>query len=600
MTSPCPSCGVAERDTLLTHATIALMAKNRRLRLAMAQINVVVGDLDGNAAKIIEWMDKARAMEADIVTFPELALTGYPPEDLLLKPQFVEANLKVLDDVRRAATGLTAIVGFVDRRDDIYNAAAILGDGQLAGVYHKAYLPNYGVFDEFRYFQVGRLSPLVQIGDVRIGLSICEDIWYPDGPVVDQVLGGAEVLINISSSPFHAGKRLWRERMLATRAGDNIAIVAYNNLVGGQDELVFDGDSLVFDETGQLLARGPQFEEDLIVVDLDLDAVFRRRLHDPRRRQLEVETESAQSVVSLPQPVVDKKPIPNREVIEPLSEEAEIYGALVLGTRDYVRKNSFEKVVLGLSGGVDSALTATVAVDALGSANVVGVMMPSGFSSEGSVTDSDALGANLGIRLITIPISEIMSAYDAGLGDVFSDCDPDVTEENVQARIRGNIVMALSNKFGWLVLSTGNKSEVSAGYCTLYGDMAGGFAVLKDVMKTTVFRLATYSNVTAGRERIPKAIIEKPPSAELRPDQKDTDSLPPYDLLDPVIEAYVEQDRSVEEMLDMGFDAEIVRRVVGLVDLSEYKRRQAAPGVKITPRAFGRDRRMPITNRFRN
>ena len=566
----------------------------------MAQINVVVGDLDGNAAKIIEWMDKARAMEADIVTFPELALTGYPPEDLLLKPQFVEANLKVLDDVRRAATGLTAIVGFVDRRDDIYNAAAILGDGQLAGVYHKAYLPNYGVFDEFRYFQVGRLSPLVQIGDVRIGLSICEDIWYPDGPVVDQVLGGAEVLINISSSPFHAGKRLWRERMLATRAGDNIAIVVYNNLVGGQDELVFDGDSLVFDETGQLLARGPQFEEDLIVVDLDLDAVFRRRLHDPRRRQLEVETESAQSVVSLPQPVVDKKPIPNREVIEPLSEEAEIYGALVLGTRDYVRKNSFEKVVLGLSGGVDSALTATVAVDALGSANVVGVMMPSGFSSEGSVTDSDALGANLGIRLITIPISEIMSAYDAGLGDVFSDCDPDVTEENVQARIRGNIVMALSNKFGWLVLSTGNKSEVSAGYCTLYGDMAGGFAVLKDVMKTTVFRLATYSNVTAGRERIPKAIIEKPPSAELRPDQKDTDSLPPYDLLDPVIEAYVEQDRSVEEMLDMGFDAEIVRRVVGLVDLSEYKRRQAAPGVKITPRAFGRDRRMPITNRFRN
>ena len=566
----------------------------------MAQINVVVGDLDGNAAKIIEWMDKARAIDADIVTFPELALTGYPPEDLLLKPRFVEANLEVLEEVRRSATGLTAIVGFVDRRDDIYNAAAILSDGQLAGVYHKAYLPNYGVFDEFRYFQVGRLSPLVQIGDVCIGLSICEDIWYPDGPVVDQVLGGAEVLINISSSPFHAGKRLWRERMLATRAGDNIAIVAYNNLVGGQDELVFDGDSLVYDETGQLLARGPQFEEDLIVVDLDLDAVFRRRLHDPRRRQLEVETESVVRVVSVPGPTVEKMPIPNREVVEPLSESAEIYDALVLGTRDYVRKNSFEKVVLGLSGGIDSALTATVAVDALGSENVVGVMMPSGFSSEGSVTDSAALGGNLGIRLITIPISEIMSAYDDGLSDVFSDCGPDVTEENVQARIRGNIVMALSNKFGWLVLNTGNKSEVSAGYCTLYGDMAGGFAVLKDVMKTTVYRLATYSNVTAGRERIPKAIIEKPPSAELRPDQKDTDSLPPYDLLDPVIEAYVEEDRSVEEMLDMGFDAEIVRRVVGLVDLSEYKRRQAAPGVKITPRAFGRDRRMPITNRFRN
>ena len=568
--------------------------------MAMAQINVVVGDLDGNAARIIEWMDRARSMEADIVTFPELALTGYPPEDLLLKPQFVAENLKILDAVARSATGLTAIVGFVDRRDDIYNAAAILSDGRVAGVYHKAYLPNYGVFDEFRYFQVGRLSPLVQVGDSRIGLSICEDIWYPDGPVVDQVMaGGAEVIINISSSPFHAGKRLWRERMLATRAADNIAVVAYNNLVGGQDELVFDGDSLVFDETGQLLARGPQFEEDLIVVDLDLDSVFRRRLHDPRRRQQEVDADAEENVVSLSLPAVEKKPLRSREPIVLLSEDAELYRALVLGTRDYVRKNCFEKVVLGLSGGIDSALTATVAVDALGASNVVGVMMPSGFSSEGSVSDSAALGRNLGIELMTIPISKIMGAYSADLTEVFEACSPDVTEENLQARIRGNILMALSNKFGWLVLSTGNKSEVSAGYCTLYGDMAGGFAVLKDVMKTTVYRLASYCNVAAGRDRIPKEILEKPPSAELRPDQKDTDSLPPYDLLDPVIEAYVEKDHSVEEMLDMGFDEAIVRRVVSLVDLSEYKRRQAAPGVKITPRAFGRDRRMPITNKFR-
>ncbi len=567
----------------------------------MAQINVVVGDLDANAAKIIEWMDKAREMEADIVTFPELALTGYPPEDLLLKPQFVDANLEALEAVARSVTGLTAVVGFVDRRDDIYNAAAILSEGQVAGVYHKAYLPNYGVFDEFRYFQVGRLSPLVQIGEARIGLSICEDIWYPEGPVVDQALaGGAEVIINISSSPYHAGKRHLRERMLATRAADNTAIVAYNNLVGGQDELVFDGDSLVFDETGELLARGLQFEEDLIVVDLDLDAVFRRRLHDPRRRQLEVEAESEESVVLSPPPRVEKKPIPKRETNVPLSEEAEIYQALVLGTRDYVRKNSFEKVVLGLSGGIDSALTAAIAVDALGNSNVVGVMMPSEFSSPGSVDDSRTLGGNLGIELITIPISDLMGAYNTGLNEVFRGREPDVTEENLQARIRGNILMALSNKFGWMVLSTGNKSEFSAGYCTLYGDMAGGFAVLKDVMKTTVYRLAVHRNGVAETDRIPRSTIDKPPSAELRPDQKDTDSLPSYDLFDPVIAAYVEKDRSVEEMLAMGFDEDIVRRVVRLVDLSEYKRRQAAPGVKITPRAFGRDRRMPITNRFRS
>ncbi len=563
----------------------------------MAQIDSVVGDLEGNAAKIVDWIGKARDLEADLVTFPELALTGYPPEDLLLKPRFIERNLEILDEVAAQVKDITAIVGFVDRRDDIYNAAAILRDGQSAGVYHKIYLPNYGVFDEFRYFQVGKLSTLIEIGKVRGGLSICEDIWYPDGPVAEQAMGrGAEILINISSSPYHAGKRHWRERMLSTRATDNTAIVAYNNMVGGQDELVFDGDSLVFDENGVILARGRQFEEELIVVDLDLDAVFRRRLRDPRHRQ--GGDSRSGPVVSVAAPSADKKPLPEQEIPEPLEDDAEVYRALVVGTRDYVCKNKFSKVVIGLSGGIDSALTATVAVDALGSENVVGVIMPSRFSSEGSVEDSKALGKNLDIELIKIPISQVMEAYASVLEPSFKDRGPDVAEENLQARIRGNLVMALSNKFGWLVLSTGNKSEVSVGYCTLYGDMAGGFAVLKDVPKTTVFSLSEYCNRAAGSERIPRAIIDKPPSAELRPDQKDTDSLPPYEELDPILQAYVENDHSVREMIDMGFDPDTVRRVVGLVDFSEYKRRQAAPGVKITPRAFGRDRRMPITNRF--
>jgi NAD+ synthase (glutamine-hydrolysing) len=565
----------------------------------MAQINPVVGDLEGNAAMIAAAVSRAEALGADIVACPELALTGYPPEDLLLKPGFIDANLNALTRLGERLSGVTAIVGFVDRQDDIYNAAAILSGGRVAGVYHKRYLPNYGVFDEFRYFQVGRSKTILQIGDVRIGVSICEDIWYPDGPVSEQLAAGAQILINISSSPYHAGKRHGRERMLATRAADGMAFVAYNNLVGGQDELVFDGDSLIFGPEGEILARGKQFEEDLVVMDLDLDSVSRVRLRDPKGRQAAKPFGSAE-LVSLPPRNADRPPIGPPGRVDPMEDEAEVYRALVLGTRDYVRKNGFSGVVLGLSGGVDSALTAAVAVDALGKDNVVGVLMPSQFSSSGSVTDSECLGANLGIRLIRIPITTLMEAYDGVLADSFSGRRPDVTEENIQARIRGNLVMALSNKFGWMVLSTGNKSEMSVGYCTLYGDMAGGFAVLKDVTKTMVYRLARHLNREAGTERIPEAIIDKPPSAELRPDQKDTDSLPPYDELDPVLEAYVEDDRSFEEIVAMGFDRRTVRRVVALVDGSEYKRRQAAPGVKITPRAFGRDRRMPITNRFTN
>ena len=577
-----------------------------QLRLAMAQINVVVGDVEGNTEKILDWIDRARRVDADIVTFPELALTGYPPEDLLLKPQFIDANLSALEKVVCGSSGITVVVGFVDRKDDIFNAAAIAHNGKLVTTYHKIYLPNYGVFDEFRYFQPGNRCPVLQMDGATIGVSICEDIWYPDGPVFQQALsGGAEVIINISSSPYHAGKRRWRERMLATRASDNTVIVAYNNLVGGQDELVFDGDSLVFDENGEVIARGKQFEEDLIVVDLDVESVFRQRLHDPRRRQQarsDGSGETGLEMETIALPVRDVAPRPaygGSSSPQPLDEDAEIYQALVLGTRDYVTKNGFKKVVLGLSGGIDSALTACIAVDALGSENVIGVLMPSQFSSRGSIEDSERLGKNLGIELMTIPITDVSESFTDALKGGFKGAKPDVTEENLQARIRGTYLMSLSNKFGWLVLSTGNKSEISTGYCTLYGDMAGGFAVLKDVMKTTVYRLADHCNRSNRGERIPREIIDKPPSAELRPNQLDTDSLPPYDVLDPILKAYVEEDRSFSEMIEMGFDEALVRRVIRMVDLNEYKRRQAAPGVKITPRAFGRDRRMPITNRFR-
>jgi NAD+ synthase (glutamine-hydrolysing) len=568
----------------------------------MGQINAVVGDIDGNERKMQEWIAEARAANADIVTFPELALTGYPPEDLLLKPQFIDANLQALDRLARESVGITAVVGFVDRREDIFNAAAILQDGKIAAVYHKMFLPNYGVFDEFRYFQAGKSAPVFKLFGAVVGISICEDIWYPDGPAFHQVFsGGADMIINISSSPYHAGKRRWRERMLATRAGDNTVIVAYTNLVGGQDELVFDGDSMVFDENGELIARGKQFEEDLVIVDLDLETVFRQRLHDPRRRQTKLDASAnVTEVIPISERVRRHDPVKAAPALpEPLSDDAEIYRALVVGTRDYVLKNGFKKVVLGLSGGIDSALTACVAVDALGSANVTGVMMPSPFSSRGSIDDSKALAANLGIEVLTIPINDVFAAFKEALKEPFRSVAPDVTEENIQARVRGTYLMALSNKFNWLVLSTGNKSEISCGYCTLYGDMAGGFAVIKDVMKTTVYRLSNYVNEVAGSDRIPRIVIEKPPSAELRDNQLDTDSLPPYEVLDPILKAYVEEDRSLSEMLSMGYDEKLVRRVIRMVDTNEYKRRQAAPGVKITPRAFGRDRRMPITNRFR-
>ncbi|MFC1847279.1 NAD+ synthase [Chloroflexota bacterium] len=575
----------------------------QQLRIGMAQLNMTVGDFRGNTHKILEAVAESRAQGVDLLTFPELAICGYPPEDLLFKPQFITENIRSLEKIVSASAGLTLVVGFVDAKDDIYNAAAIIHDGKLVDVYHKVFLPNYGVFDENRYFRAGSRCPIYVIAGVGIGITICEDIWYETGPATSQACAGAQVIVNISSSPYHFGKGSFRERMIATRAADNIAIFAYNNLVGGQDELVFDGNSMVFDEKGRLIARGKQFEEDLIIADLDVESVFRTRLQDPRWRKEtllrdEPKWHATRIAVSDVPLASSKPPLPTRDVqLRDLS--GEVYDALVLGTHDYIHKNGFEKVLIGLSGGIDSSLVAAIAVDALGSSNVEGVAMPSRYSSTCSASDAELLARNLGIKLITIPIEKMFQAYLDTLTEVFEGTEPDVAEENIQARIRGNTLMALSNKFGWLVLTTGNKSEMATGYTTLYGDMAGGFAVIKDLPKTRVYELARYRNSLAGYELVPSCIINKPPSAELRPEQKDIDSLPPYELLDPILTAYVEEDKSVEQIIAMGIDEQVVKRAASLVDVSEYKRRQAPPGIKITPKAFGRDRRLPITNRFK-
>jgi len=573
------------------------------LRIGVAQINSTVGDLARNTEKIIRFIAEARSLGVDVVTFPELAITGYPPEDLLLKSKFIKQNRECLNKIVEHTSDITAVVGFVDSDGDTYNAAAILCDKKLVGIYHKFYLPNYGVFDENRYFQAGKEYPVFVIYGIGIGITICEDMWYEAGPATLQAYAGARVLINISASPYHAGKGLLRERMLCTRASDSVAVVVFSNLVGGQDELVFDGDSLIIDEKGQVVARGKQFQEDLIVADLDMDSVFRSQLHDPRRRKeapwMEDKLGQATRVEVSNEPrVLARPPLPPRQV-ERLDEIAEIYEALVLGTRDYVRKNAFEKVVIGLSGGVDSSLVACIAADALGPDNVIGVSMPSRYSSPGSISDAQALARNLGIQFKIIPIEKAFNAYLETLSEPFQGTKPDATEENIQARIRGNILFALSNKFGWLVLACSNKSETATGYTTLYGDMAGGFIPLKDVPKTLVYKLAEYKNRQAGREVIPAAVLTKAPSAELRPNQKDTDTLPPYDILDPILKAYVEEDLAIDQIVAMGFDRDTVTKVARMVDRSEYKRRQAAPGIKITPRDFGRDRRLPITNRFR-
>ena len=573
------------------------------IRIGIAQINSTVGDFSGNTKKIMQSIDQAKSLGVDLLTLPELAIPGYPPEDLLLKPQFIKQNKESLNKIIEHSSGIMVVVGFVDSDGDIYNAAAVLYNKKLVGVYHKFYLPNYGVFDENRYFQAGVECPVFIIYGIGIGITICEDMWYEAGPAIVQAYAGARVLINISASPYHAGKGLFRERMLATRASDSIAIVVHNNLIGGQDELVFDGNSLIINEKGEVIARGKQFEEDFVVADLDVESVFRSQLHNPRRRKetpwVREKLEGATRIeVSSKYPAIAKPHLPPRQV-ERLDELTEIYQALVLGTRDYIHKNGFDKVVIGLSGGVDSSLVAAIATDALGADNVIGVSMPSRYSSPDSKSDAEALAGNLGIQFKVIPIEKAFSSYLETLAEPFKDAQPDITEENIQARIRGNILFALSNKFGWLVLACSNKSETATGYTTLYGDMAGGFIPLKDVPKTLVVELATYKNRQEGEEVIPPAILTKAPSAELRPGQKDVDTLPPYDILDPILKAYVEDDLAIDQITDMGFDRDTVTKIARMVDRSEYKRRQTAPGIKITPRDFGRDRRLPITNKFK-
>ena len=572
------------------------------VRIALAQINVRVGDIRGNLKKILRYIRSAKDSGVDVLAFPELTITGYPPEDLLLKPKFIQDSLSAVDEVRKATKGITVVLGYPEQENDLYNAAAILHDQELVDVYRKHYLPNYGVFDEERYFKSGQRMPVYKLGNFIFGVNICEDIWYPGDPTRKQsVLGNAQVIINISSSPYYSSKVGSREQMLVTRARTYSVVVAFCNLVGGQDELVFDGHSVVVGARGEILARAGGFKEELLISDINIKGVLRSRKEGLKRKRDLKAGKKRLDVIKIKAKNAGrrKKSSVKSKVTEFFSVEEEIFRALVLGTKDYVSKNGFKKVAIGLSGGVDSALVAVIAVEALGKQNVVGISMPSKFSSKSSVTDTNKLSVNLGIELIKIPIAKAYNSYIHMLSKTFSGTREDITEENLQARIRGNILMAVSNKFGWLVLTTGNKSEMSVGYCTIYGDMAGGFAVIKDVPKTMVFRLSRFINEYKGKEIIPQSIIEKPPSAELRPGQLDTDSLPPYDILDPILKAYVEDDLSAAQIVALGFKEKIVKRVISMVDRNEYKRRQGPPGIKITARAFGKDRRFPITNLYR-
>jgi NAD+ synthase (glutamine-hydrolysing) len=569
------------------------------VRTALAQLNPTVGDLDGNLAKLIEAYDRADADGCDIVAFPELSITGYPPEDLVLKPRFVDDNRAALERFAAHTRGCAAVVGFVDADRDIYNAAAVCVNGTVVGTYRKRLLPNYAVFDEARTFTPGTDNDpleLYEIAGVKVGVSVCEDIWSPLGPLATQAAGGAELSININGSPYHWEKDAGRERMVATRAQDAHTPIVYVNQVGGQDELIFDGGSFVVDAEGRLLARAPQFVEHLMIVDVPIPAVYRHRLLDPRGKR----TEAVLPVVR----VGDTSRRPERSsiaasIVDPLDAAEELYGALVLGTRDYCRKNGFTDVVVGLSGGIDSSIVAVIAADALGADHVHGVSMPSRYSSDHSRSDAALLASNLGIDYRTISIEPAFQAYQEMLAASFGERQPGLTFENIQSRCRGQVLMALSNEFGWMVLTTGNKSEMAVGYFTIYGDSVGGYAVIKDVMKTRVYDICRHVNRAAGREVIPEAVLTKPPSAELRPDQRDDQSLPPYEVLDPILSLYVEHDWTATQIIEAGHDEQIVRKVTRLVDIAEYKRYQCPPGVRVSIKAFGRDRRLPITNAYR-
>jgi len=588
------------------------------LRIAMAQIDPVVGDIAGNTRLIASTIKEAKQAGADLVTFPELAVTGYPPEDLLLKPRFITDNQEALAELARECVGIVAVVGYVGRStagtqvrarpsvvtgegQELSNAAAIIADGRCLGSYRKQLLPNYGVFDEARYFHPGQRLSLVGIRGMTLAVSICEDIWLPEGPTGDQAAAGAEVIVNINASPFHIGKGRFREQMLSSRAREHRVIVAYTNMVGGQDELLFDGNSVIVDQNGEVIARAKVFEPDLLVADLDVEAVARDRQIQGRRKPLARRIAGATDRMTVEQVAGVGSPSGLPPRLEPVMEKLEeVYKGLVLGVRDYVGKNGFTKVIVGLSGGVDSALTAAIAVDALGPGNVLGVCMPSPYTSRESVEDAAELSRRLAIEFRTVSITRPFEACLESLAPVFEGRPTDTTEENLQARIRGNMLMALSNKFGHMVLTTGNKSEMSVGYATLYGDMAGGFAVIKDVPKTMVYELARLRNRQGTTEVIPSRTLERPPTAELRPNQRDEDSLPPYSILDPILKAYIEEDRTVEDIVGLGFDRSTIMRVVNLVDQSEYKRRQAPVGIRITHRGLGKDRRMPITNGYRH
>jgi NAD+ synthase (glutamine-hydrolysing) len=571
------------------------------MRLALAQINPVVGDLDGNRALILERLADAKARRADIVLFPELAVTGYPPEDLLLRPGFLRAAARSLDEIARAARGIVAVVGAPYLERDLFNAAAVCAGGEVKAFVRKRFLPNYGVFDEFRYFAPGDGLYLFEHGETLVGVTVCEDMWQPGPPATDLAIAGAQVIVNISASPFHLLRDREREDMFRTRASDTASFVALCNAVGGQDELIFDGHSFVIDDEGTVLARARGFEEELLLVDIDPSSVVSRRLTDTRRRALAQDRGALGPVET----IHIGSPVPHDDstapTLTPFCDDLEqMRLALELGLSDYVRKNGFREIVVGVSGGIDSALVAALAAEALGPERVHCVSMPSRYSSEGTRSDAQRLAANLGCEFREIPIEPIVETFLSALSPSFEGREPDLTEENLQARIRGVMLMALSNKFGWLLVATGNKSELSVGYATLYGDMAGGFALLKDVFKTDVFRLARHLNERAARELIPQSIIDRAPSAELRADQLDEDSLPPYPQLDKVLAAYVEEDRTLEELSSDGFDPDVVERAVKLIDRAEYKRRQAPPGVRLRPKAFGRDRRTPITNRWRS
>src|SRR6266571_2172524 len=573
------------------------------MRLALAQINSLVGDLEGNAERIAARIEEAKATSADLVLFPELVVTGYPPEDLLLRPGFIRAAERTLEEIAGTCQGIAALVGTPHFDRDLYNACAVCAGGEVKAIYRKRFLPNYGVFDEDRYFAPGRDLILLELGKTLIGPTVCEDMWQPGPPATDLALGGAELLANISASPYHVGKEREREEMFVTRARDNACFVAFCNAVGAQDELIFDGHSVVIDDEGTVIARAPGFEETVLVVDIDPKEVVGRRLRDVRRRALAREREQTPHVAVVH--VGSEKPPANGKraegtIVPFLDELEQMRLALELGLRDYVDKNGFrDGVVVGVSGGIDSAVTAALAAEALGPERVHCVSMPSRYSSEGTRADARRLAESLGSPFIEIPIGKIVDAFGEALEEAFAGTEPDLAEENIQARARGVLLMALSNKFGWMLVATGNKSELSVGYATLYGDMAGGFALLKDVYKTDVFKLARFLNERAERELIPQSIIDRAPSAELRDNQLDEDSLPPYPKLDEVLEQYVEHDRSLEELSNDGFDKDVVERAVGMIDRAEYKRRQAPPGVKLRPKAFGRDRRTPITNRWR-